>query len=92
MVRSFSFYLFFKTMDGCFAFKHYDGHLTSKCSPILGNSVFFDPLSFNNPISSSLDNCNEFRSGDIRRKQNEFCDISGVFGGICVHGMGSSSD
>lgn len=75
------------TMDGAFSFKHYDGHATEIAAPILSRSVFFDAPDLNTPQNAPNDNCNEFRSGDIRRKQNEYCDISGIFGGICVHGI-----
>ena len=75
------------TMDGCFSFKHYDGHATEIGAPILSKSVFFDAPNLNNPQNAQFGACNEFRSGDIRRKQNEYCDISGIFGGVCVHGL-----
>ncbi len=35
----------------------------------------------------SSESCSDFRSGDIRRKTADFCDVSGVFGAVCNHGF-----
>ena len=35
----------------------------------------------------SSESCNDFRSGDSKRKQADYCDVSGVFGSVCNHGF-----
>lgn len=76
-------------MDGSFNFKRFKNHAGSIVDPLMKN-FFIDiqtqPSSGNDDIEPSNE-CNDFRSGDERRKQAQYCDISGIFGSVCSHGF-----
>lgn len=68
--------------------KRFSGHATKINDPILGGVFFFDtPPSHSSADVNSTEKCHDFRSGDVRRKQADYCDVSGVFGAICNHGL-----
>lgn len=76
-------------MDGSFNFKRFKNHAGTIVDPLMKN-YFIDineqNSSENDEIEPSND-CNNFRSGDERRKQAQYCDISGIFGSVCSHGF-----
>ena len=76
-------------MDGCFSLKKYDRHAKTINHPWLKGSIFIDPpaLYQHDITPPATGNCSEFRSGDSKRKDSEFCDISGTFGVTCNHGI-----
>ena len=76
-------------MDGCYVHKRFDGQAGEIEKPLLQGSLFFDPPSQCSDLSSYSpgDECRDFRSGNILQKQQSFCDISGIFGAVCIHGL-----
>lgn len=69
--------------------KRFKGHASNITDPVL--MTFFRPFLDRSVIESDTintpDACNDFRSGDNRRKQSDYCDVSGVFGAVCMHGF-----
>ena len=74
------------TMDGCFSMKRVKNHAQSIDEPLL-KDLYFLKIEKHNPIEANTEECNDFRSGDVRKKAADYCDVTGVFGVICKHGV-----
>ena len=74
-------------MDGCFSLKRFSGQSGTINSPILRDLYFNSTTESVDNSESVPDTCSDFRSGDSRKKVSSYCDISGIFGTVCKHGL-----
>ena len=74
-------------MDACFSFKKFKGNTTTIHDSFFKNGTFLAPPDLSVDIPASSQDCNDFQSGHLRKKQHDYCDVSAIFGSICNHGI-----
>lgn len=74
-------------MDACFSLKKFKGNTTRIHESFFKNGTFLPPPDLSINIPTSPQDCNDFQSGHLRKKQHDYCDVSAIFGSICNHGV-----
>jgi hypothetical protein len=76
-----------KFFDGFFSAKRYNTRAKSAFNAPLLGSILIDKTVCLNAPEPSVMTCGALRAGNERRKANDSCDVSGLFGSVCPHGI-----
>ena len=74
-------------VDGNFSQKRYSNSGNHIHAPFFGN-IYLEGISDDKDDNTApVEGCPNTRSGDVRKKADPRCDITGIFGSVCPHGV-----